>query len=98
MNVYRRKYALGTYLEQSVPWGEMLRGRAICPDGKARNLKRLSPFADTFFSIPAAVTYKGKTVAGYVRVIDIPDGKAIDFVPYTYGKNGRLFASTDQNA
>ena len=100
MNTYRRQYALGTYLEQTLPWGLYSRGRAICPDGKARNLKRLSPFADTFFSIPAAVTYKGKTVAGYATLkgFDHADTQYVAFFPYTYGKNGGMFASANQNA
>jgi hypothetical protein len=93
------QYAKTTYLESQMPWGFYSKGRALCPDGKVRTLKRIAESADTFFSVPAAVTYKGKTVAGYVTVETIQgystpdalDPLVVKFIPYKYGKNGALF-------
>lgn len=65
----KREYALGTYLGMDdLPFSGYINGRAICSDGRVRNLKRIAFTADTFFSVPASVTVKGKTVAGYVSV------------------------------
>lgn len=97
------EYGGGTYLAMVGPWSLYSRGRAICPDGRARNLKRIAPTADTWFSVPAAVTYRGRTVTGYVSVeteggysTETPDDPAIvRFRPYLYGANGGLFDQTD---
>ena len=67
--IYRtdtRGYAHGTSLMVRYPWGINVAGRAMCPDGTVRALSRIAPTADTFFSIPAAVKVRGKTVSGYV--------------------------------
>jgi hypothetical protein len=75
-------------------------GKALCPDGKVRAvLFRNGGIADTFFSVPAAVRYKGKTVAGYVTIqtvegYSVPsddDPAVVKFFPYLYRKNGKLF-------
>jgi hypothetical protein len=95
MTTFTRPYARGTGLTMSNPWGLHRGGRAICSDGKVRSLKRIAETADTFFSIPAAVTVNGRTVAGYVT-IETEDGFStwteddpaiVKFVAYTYGKN-----------
>ncbi len=94
----KREYAQGTHLTVSYPFAFYLGGRAMCGDGIVRNLKRISVCADTFFSIPASVTVKGKTVAGYVSVetvsgssVETNDDPAIVvFHAYTYRKNGGL--------
>lgn len=92
-------YADGTYLQQRSPWGWYDGGAALCPDGKVRRLKRIAESADTFFSVPASVTVRGKTVAGYVT-IETRDGystptdddpSVVKFVPYEYRKNGDVF-------
>src|SRR5690349_20672710 len=62
------QYAMGTSLEQRMPWGLYVGGRVLCSDGKVRSLSRIAQTADTFFSIPASVRVKGKTVSGYVTV------------------------------
>jgi len=94
----RRTYADGTFLVQSFPWGFYHGGAAICSDGKVRTLKRIARTADTFFSVPASVTVKGKTVSGYVTV-ECRSGSSVEtdedpaivrFVAYTYGRNGAL--------
>jgi hypothetical protein len=91
----RQEYANGTYLAVSYPWGLFHGGRAMCPDGIVRTLKRISSTADTFFSIPASVTAYGKTVSGYVTCETVAgfstetedDPAVIKFVPYRYRKN-----------
>lgn len=93
----RRQYALGTYLETVGPWDVFDKGRALCSDGKVRTLKRIAQTADTWFSVPASVEVKGKTISGYIStetiegssVVATDDNPAIvKFSAYTYGKNG----------
>lgn len=90
------EYADNTALEFSLPWGFSCKGRALCPDGKVRAFR--GGIADTFFSIPARVSTKGTTVAGYVTV-ETRDGYStateedpavVKFQPYTYRKNHAL--------
>jgi hypothetical protein len=94
------QYADGTSLEFSQPWGHSCKGRALCPDGKVRAFR--GGTADTFFSIPARVSAKGTTVAGFVTV-ETRDGyttateddpAVVKFVPYKYGKNYGLVCWT----
>lgn len=94
-----RTYAMGTSLTTSNPWGLIISARVLCPDGKVRQVKRISQTADTFFSIPAAVTYKGKTVAGYVTIetlegfsVECPaDPPVCKFVAVDNRRNSGLF-------
>lgn len=67
------RYADSTYLRTSTMWDVYSGGAAMCSDGIVRTLKRISPTADTFFSIPAAVSVRGKTVSGYVSITDLTD-------------------------
>lgn len=98
MNVDRREYAFGTYVDNAYPWGLYVSARALCADGKVRKVKRISETADTFFSVPASVTVKGKTVSGYITVSSIEgydtvtfmDPAVVKFVAYKYGKNWEL--------
>jgi len=98
MNVQRNNYADGTSLVQSSPWGLFHGGRALCTDGKVRSLARIATTADTFYSVPAAVKVKGRTVSGYVTVecrsgSSVPtddDPAVVRFVAYSYGRNGHL--------
>lgn len=69
----RTNYANGTHLTTSGHWDVFTSGAAMCPDGKVRALKRIAITADTFFSIPAAVRVKGRTVSGFVTVKDTSD-------------------------
>lgn len=89
----KHEYAHGTYILYGMPWGIYLGGATLCPDGKVRKLKRIAQTADTFFSVPASVTYKGKTIAGYITISDClkTDRSYVNFVPYEYRKNGKLF-------
>ena len=102
----RRNYADGTYLDVSYPWGGYLGGSAICPDGRSRRLKRIATTADTYFSVPASISYQGRTVSGYVT-IETRDGfsvstdddpEVVKFRPNLYGRNGRVFEETTTNA
>lgn len=91
----RRDYALGTWTETVGQWGRFTRARAICPDGKAR-IVRLAETADTYFSVPARVSYKGRTVYGFVTFHDdqglTTTGKEfVLFVPSAQGKNASAF-------
>lgn len=50
------------------PWGTFrTRGSSVlCPDGKRRALARVAQCADSFFSVRAAVRYRGRTLSGFV--------------------------------
>lgn len=95
MTIERRDYARGTSLVQSYPWGLYHGGRAMCSDGRVRALKRIAITADTFFSVPAAVTVAGRTVSGYVTVecasgssvVTDDDPAVVKFVAVQYGRN-----------
>ena len=64
---------------------------ALCPDG-IRRTARITGQADTWFSIPARVKAKGRTVAGYVTGIETTDGSPdYAFRPYLYRKNHVVF-------
>lgn len=66
-----------TYTKQSYPWGLYARTghRLLCADGIVRAAK-LAQCADTFFSIPASITYKGKHIVGFASVDEI-DGQRV---------------------
>lgn len=70
--------------------------RALCPDGKRRTAW-ITGEADTFFSIPARVTYKGRTVTGFVTygnaegLVAQEDSDDYQFHANKFGKNGHLF-------
>lgn len=76
------------------PWQiPMCVKHCLCSDGRRRYARITSPEHDTFFSIPAFVQVKGKTVNGYVTGVtpSREDGKEdYEFHAYNYGKNGHL--------
>jgi len=85
-------YAHGTCLITRMPCSTFVGGKAMCPDGRVRTLKRIAMTADTFFSIPASVSYQGKTVAGFVSVDTLNDpNNVVKFTPYAYRKHGDIF-------
>lgn len=61
-----------TNLATSMPWGMIQRTgtRVLCADGVIRSVSYIANTADTFFSIPASVKIKGKTVSGYVGTME----------------------------
>lgn len=83
-------YANGTSLLIRYPWGVYVKAWVMCPDGKVRTTKRISD-SDTFFSIPCAVEAKGRTVAGFITVVDTPD-QTLVFHPK--GANADVFGET----
>jgi hypothetical protein len=86
-------YSRGTRINYS-DYAWPIGGRAMCSDGTIRSLKRISN-ADTFFSMPAAISVKGKTVTGFVMVESENGSSAstdsdpaiVKFIAYKYGKN-----------
>ena len=95
------EYADGTFLERNVGEfaGGYSHGRALCADGQVRAVRfPRGGHADTFFSVPAVVSCKGKTVSGFVSVSSrdgydtaTDDNPAVArFTHYRYGKNGGL--------
>jgi methyl coenzyme M reductase gamma subunit len=95
MKVKRINYPHDTYLLMTTMnmMGCYVGGCAICADGKKRKLKRIAATADTFFSIPAAVTVAGKTVTGFITTDD-DDG--VRFHADTYRKNAGLLSKTEE--
>lgn len=72
-----------TWIETFGPWDLYYKARLSCADGKYRTTCRLAREADTYFSVPCAIRYKGKTVLGYLTT---DDGENV-FHPVLYGKN-----------
>ena len=99
-----QRYAMGTELRATGPYGLLHKGRVLCSDGRVRALKRVSPTADTYFSVPAAVKVKGRTVAGYVTVETVQgfstpddnDPAVVKFIAYSYRKNGGLLPALEK--
>lgn len=60
----------------------------LCSDG-VRRVATITGAPDTYFSIPARVTVKGKTVSGFVMTRSGFEDD-YEFVAYTYRKNGNL--------
>jgi hypothetical protein len=95
------EYGMQTRLDVRMPWGVFAGGRVLCADGEIRALKRIAPTADTFFTVPASVTVKGKTVAGFVTVEtlaglctpDPTDPPVVKFVAVQTGKNHAVLPS-----
>lgn len=78
---------MGDYYRKPIP--------AVCPDGRVRKVRvrhywdgrRDCLAADTFFSVPAAITYRGKYLHGYVTGIDwhppLAESPSLEFRPHT---------------
>ena len=64
-------YAHNTSITVMRPWSTYIRARALCPDGKVRSIK-LAITADTFFSVPARLSYRGTTVSGFMSMGQTP--------------------------
>jgi|SRR6185312_7708056 len=98
MSVRHRYYAHDTWVRQLFPFGWYIAGAAMCSDGKVRKLMRIGERADSFFSVPASVKVKGKTVAGFVTVETregyitdaASDPLVVKFVAYQYRKNAGM--------
>ena len=80
------KPSIVTYGMWQIPYKAV---NVLCPDGKRRTCK-LANSPDTYYSIRASVSYRGKTVSGYVTSTNDPVYDLF-FYPVTYGKNGALF-------
>lgn len=75
----------------SGPWSQTVAIKhCVCSDGRPR-YARITGQPDTFFSIPAAVKVKGKTVTGFVS-INTSCGKDEGYIFHAnqFGKNGAL--------
>lgn len=91
-------YARQTYLDVDLTF-RFVSGRAICPDGLPRNLKRVSPEAGDLVygqSVRAAVLVHGKTVTGSLilspAMMDEPNAGPLEFTPDPTGKHANIFA------
>ena len=73
-------------------------GRAICSDGVVRSVRFTDGIPDTFFSITARVSVRGKTVSGYVTTETAEgwstgtdgDPTVVKFVANDYGRNAAM--------
>lgn len=105
MNRDKRDYASGTYVVNQLPWGLFVSAKALCSDGKVRTVSRIAQTADTFFSIPASIRVKGKTVAGYITfgtasglsTATESDPARVEFHAYGYRKNGGMLPEWNQS-
>ena len=62
---------------------------AACSDGKTRSALIVAD-ADTFFSVPARVNVKGKTVTGFVFLAGLGEEKTLTFAANRWMKNADL--------
>lgn len=93
-----REYGRGTSVTQRYPWGTYVKARVLCSDGKVRTTTRIAQTAATFFSVPAAVKVRGKTVAGFITVETMrgmsteadDDPAVVKFHRVDYGKNADM--------
>lgn len=87
------EYNNGTFLVTQGPYSLNKQAKVRTPDGKLRMTKHLRE-SDTFFSSPAKVSVKGKTVSGFIT---IGQDNTLEFHPYTYCKNGNLFDTEEES-
>ena len=62
--------------------------RVLCADGRERVAYVRD--ADTFFTMPARVKVRGRTVTGHIWIDTVPDSPTeghVLFVPFAYRKN-----------
>jgi hypothetical protein len=95
MCIDTREYQKGTSISSRAPWGVFVGCRALCPDGRVRAVK-LALTADTFWTIPAKLSYRGKTVCGFVTFasdsgLSTDPEQYLQFVPT--GKHRDIFKS-----
>lgn len=88
MAISKYDYAAGTSITHSYPWGLYVTARVLCPDGKVRQVNKIAQTADTFFSVPAQVKAKGKSVSGYITTKELDSGGSVVlFHPVDTAKN-----------
>lgn len=77
------------------PWQIPIRcEHALCPDGRRRNVK-ITREADTFWTLPAKVTYRGTSVSGWIMTRTDEHGCSLDTVDYVFvpgGKHADIFS------
>lgn len=79
-----------THVTQCFPFGLYTRTghRLLCSDGQIRAATMAST-PDTFFSVPASVRVKGRTISGYMTVEEVGAVRAYAFRHHTQ-HNDRL--------
>ena len=96
--IMERRYGDGTRLDHSADGG-CVWGKALCADGDVRAVRfPRGGHADTFFSVPAVCTIKGKTVTGFVTIetragyttASDDDPTVVKFVINRYGKHADI--------
>lgn len=75
----------GSYVQTKGPWNVPISGKALCPDGKIRKLKRISHISGNVHDLSCAISYNGKTVSGVIRIVK----EGLQFVPT--GLNANAF-------
>ncbi len=86
---FRADYAGETQTDGATPWytrwmgGPTLALIRNAPTRWGARTVYLTGEPDTFFSIPAATTVKGRTVRGFVTTDIVSQGELLVFVPYT---------------
>lgn len=97
MAIHTNQYAHGTSVTQSFPFGYYLSARAMCPDGVVRAVN-VATTADSFFSVPASVQFRGTRVSGFITIDNAPTDASRDtrthaivrFSPNACGRNAHL--------
>ncbi len=89
----RKGWSFGGYQSNGAP-GAIIRAR--CADGKVRHAT-VTAYADSYWTLPARVSVKGKTVSGHVYLHDsCGDSPEIRFTPYGWRKNHSMLPDWKQ--
>lgn len=92
-----KEYSLSrkTFIETFGPWQLPCNAKVLCPDGICRLVKRLVITPTTMWTLPATITYKGKTVSGALLgpsdECHLPDDMKNEYRFIPYGKNRDIF-------
>lgn len=99
-NVAGREIVTGQLRRSRSPWGAQTGSvyAVLCSDGKVRHAT-VTAEADSFWTLPARVSVRGKTVTGYLYVDEWPNGygaehvgdsRVYKFTPNGWMRNARM--------
>ena len=91
MPLSNKGYGDGTYVTLDMPFGQIVKGKALCSDGKLR-VFTVTGMPYCMATLPARVSVKGKTVSGQIEFdrSEAGSGKRIVFHAYEDGRNADL--------
>lgn len=91
MPLSNKGYDEGTYVTLDMPFGQIVKGKALCSDGKLRTFS-VTGMPYCMETLPARVSVKGRTVSGEIEFGQSMEGygKRIVFHANQDGRNADL--------